>query len=122
MKNSTLIFVIFGMFSCTDDFTKEEYDVSLNFENKTTENIKISVFETNNQIKWENNKVDPNENLNIYFNIKKDIGTSEGGFVFKAFFQNGDSIISNTGYFTNFQFQGKNPIYYKVSKNGFQPL
>jgi hypothetical protein len=122
MKNLIIFLMFIISFSCKKDFGKEKYDVSLNFQNATQSKIRLSIFEINNKIKWENKEVSPNENLNIIFNVKRDIGNSEGAFIFKAYFVDGDSTILNSGYFTNFQFQDKNPKYYKVSKKGFESI
>jgi len=122
MKNLIIILLFLGIVSCADDFTKEKYDISLNFENTTQEKIKLSIFEINNKAKWESKIILPNDKLNIIFNIKEDIGIHEGGFIFKAYFENGDSTEINTGYFTNFQFLGKNPAYFSITKEGFQTL
>ncbi|MBK6979937.1 MAG: hypothetical protein IPH28_24925 [Cytophagaceae bacterium] len=117
-----IIAIAIGFLSCKDDFAKEKYDVNLNFEKKTQSKIKLTILEINNKIKWEKKEILTNGKLSINFNIKRDIGSPEGGFIFKAYFEDGDSIVTNTGYYTNYQFQDKSPIYYNVTKNGFQVL
>lgn len=120
MKNLLLILLVLSLFGCKDNFSREKYDVSLYFENATQTNLILSVTEVNNKIKWTDKEILPNESFTISFNIKKDIGIPEGGFVYKAYFSDGDSTVINTGYFTNYQFQGKNPAYYKITKSGFE--
>ena len=119
MKYLLMFFLLVNLSTCEERFGKEKYDVSLHFTNTTSETVELSVNEVNNKIKWDQT-ISPSQTYEIKFNIKKDIISHEGGFIYKAKFANGETIEENTGYFTNHQFQAKNPSYIDINKSGFK--
>ena len=117
MRNLLALATILFLSSCKDDFSKEKYDVSFYFENETNDNLSLSVFETNDTKSWEGILIEPNATFNLPFNIKKDIGTAEGGFIIQATLARGDTLSLNTGYYTNYQFQGENSVNFIISNS-----
>lgn len=93
-------------------------DVALHFQNTTTETVDLSVREVSGSVQWEK-VIPPGESQLILFNIKNDLNKSEGGFIYKATFSTGETFELNTGYFTNSQFQQKNPSFIKIGKSEF---
>jgi hypothetical protein len=116
MKN-ILIFLVLIISSCEDKLTTEKYDVSFNIENSLNKSIRVEIFEINEGKTWSNDDLKPNDIFEVYFNIKKEIGQSEGGFIIRAIKYNSDSLILNTGYFTNYQIQGNRTKYFVVKED-----
>lgn len=120
MKNLLIVFVLFfTLMSCEEKFEKEKYDVQFTVRNTTDEVVKLNVDEISGKIKWEKS-LSPGEVYDIKFNIKKDIDISEGGFIFKATFPDGESVEENSGYFTNYQIGKKNPQHYFITNEGIK--
>ncbi|AWV98291.1 hypothetical protein [Arcticibacterium luteifluviistationis] len=122
MRNLLVLATILFLSSCEDDFSKEKYDVSFYFENQTNQNLSLSVFETNNVKSWEDIPIEPNGSFNFRFNIKKDIGAAEGGFIIQAILAKGDTLSLNTGYYTNYQFQGESQANFSISSSEIKLL
>jgi hypothetical protein len=117
MKILTFLLLLTLFSGCEDKFEREKYDVTLYFKNTTAETVELSVTETNHKIKWEK-RIPPNETYTLHFNIKKDIESREGGFIYKAIFPGGEVIEKNTGYYTNYQIQSPRRI--SITKEGFE--
>ena len=117
MKNPLLLLLFVLIFSsCEEKFSNKKYDVQFNIENSLNEAIRVEIVEINESKIWFNDALKPDDNFEVNFNIKKDIGLSEGGFIIRAIKRNSDSLILNTGYFTNYQIQGNSTKYFVIKE------
>lgn len=112
-----MILVCLLFTSCEERYSNVKYDVTFNVVNKSSLTIKLDIVEINQNKFWRDNELEPEDSFEVSFNIKKDIDEAESGFLIKAFKPCGDSIVLNTGYFTNYQIQGKASQYYIISDN-----
>jgi hypothetical protein len=110
MKKILTILIALSYFSCEDKYYKDKYDVELSITNKTDTVIpKISVNAGNGAKIWVFQNVKPGGSEHFSFNIKRDLGIPEGGLILTAFWNKQDSIMLNTGYFTNWHYEAPNP-------------
>lgn len=116
MKNPLLLLFVLIFSSCEEKFSNKKYDVQFNIENSLNEAIRVEIVEINESKIWFNDALKPDDNFEVNFNIKKDIGLSEGGFIIRAIKRNSDSLILNTGYFTNYQIQGNSTKYFVIKE------
>ncbi len=117
MKILVILFMsVFILTSCEERFAGKKYDVLFTVKNATDETLNLSINEINERIHWEKT-LSPDEIFEIKFNIKEEIKSPEGGFIFKATFPDGESVEKNTGYYTNYQIGWKNPQHYKITKD-----
>jgi hypothetical protein len=116
MKNPLLLLFVLIFSSCEEKFSNKKYDVQFNIENSLNEAIRVEIVEINESKIWFNDALKPDDNFEVNFNIKKDIGLSEGGFIIRAIKRNSDSLILNTGYFTNYQIKGNSTKYFVIKE------
>ena len=113
--------LIFTLTACEDKFAKEKYDVQFTVKNTSQEVVLLKIDETEGRIYWEKS-LNSGDTFQITFNIKEDIKVSEGGFIFTAIFPDGQTIETNTGYFTNYQIGGKRSQHYEITNEKISEL
>lgn len=115
MKKLLLGLLFLSVLACKDDFSEEKYNVKLDVTNRTEKVIPIIKVDGANGAKtWLFKNVSPGQTESVLFNIKDDFKTPEGGIILTAFLSKSDSISLNTGYFTNYQYQGPKPSSFGV--------
>jgi hypothetical protein len=101
--------------SCEDKLYKEKYDVNVSITNKTNSPIAEIKFDGANGAKvWVFRDTQPGKTEELKFNIKRDFKVPEGGFMITAISADGDSLSLNTGYFTNWYYQGPIPAKFNI--------
>ena len=106
MRKIIFVLAILLNLSCEDRLSKEKYDVKFYLTNKTKATIPEIKVESITTIKkvWSFKNVEPGKVETLSFNIKRDLGVSEGGFLITAYLNEKDSLQLNDGYFTNGQY------------------
>ncbi|WP_235159383.1 hypothetical protein [Dyadobacter sp. CY351] len=118
MAYASTLFLFSLISSCNDKFYKEKYDVEMLFTNKTDSTIaEIKIDGANGAKVWTFKNVQQGKTEKIIFNIMRELKVPEGGFMLTASLNDTDSIYLNTGYFTNWSYQGPIPAKFNIYKN-----
>ncbi|ODS87137.1 MAG: hypothetical protein ABS46_00435 [Cytophagaceae bacterium SCN 52-12] len=91
------------LFSCSEDkYFKEKFDETLRVTNHSSHVIpRLKVYgEVPGSKSWVLEDLQPDDQRNIRFNIKRDLKNREGGLNIVAFFDESDSLATNI-YYTN---------------------
>ncbi|QRR03783.1 hypothetical protein [Dyadobacter sandarakinus] len=110
-----LLSALAGVTSCDDQFDKQKYDFQLSVVNKTSSIIpKVRIDGANGRKTWTLTDLPAGETKEINVNIRRDLGVPEGGFIITAYLSSTDSVTLNSGYFTNWQYQGPQPARFGI--------
>ncbi|NIJ53271.1 hypothetical protein [Dyadobacter arcticus] len=115
MKKTIFVLSFLFLFSCEDRLYKEKYDIEFLITNKTATVISELKIDGDYGTKvWIIKNIEPGKIERLKLNIKRDLRIPEGGFMITALLARGDTLSLNTGYFTNWSYQGPNPSRFNV--------
>jgi len=107
MRKIILLLSVICILSSKEDFTDPKRDIELVITNKSDKTIpKIKVDGVDGIRSWTFENVASGKSESITYNIKKDFKRAEGGIIITSFKYVSDSITLDTGYFTNYQYNG----------------
>ncbi|MCE6989231.1 hypothetical protein [Dyadobacter sp. CY323] len=116
MRQILPILILLFICSCEDKLYKDKYDIEFYITNKTKHVIpELKIDGANGAKVWILKNLEPENTEKLRFNIKRDLRISEGGFIFSAVKIDGDSLVLNTGYFTNWGYAPPNPSLFYIN-------